>query len=80
VGLKQTDNKKDVPVFSLRYYPQIKLTPYDFNDLQLIDKIETYTGTGRVLTLFHCVFTNRTADVYHFYHRNRLFFIRFDCK
>jgi len=58
VGLKQTETNKNVPVFSLCYCPQIKLTPYDFNDLQLIAKIENRTGTERFLTLFHYVFTN----------------------
>jgi len=41
-------------------WSQIKLTLYDFSDLQLSGKFENGPGTGRLLTCFQCVVINRT--------------------
>ena len=42
-------------------WSQMKLTPYEFRDLQLADKFENRPGTGQFFTFFQCVVTNLTG-------------------
>ena len=40
---------------------QIKLTTYDFSDLQITGEFDNRPGTGRFLRIFSCVVTYRTC-------------------
>ena len=42
-------------------WSQIKLTTYDFSDLQITGEFDNRPGTGRFLRNFSCVVTYRTA-------------------
>ena len=39
-------------------WSQIKLTPYDFSDLQITGDFDNRPGTGHFLKIFSCVVTN----------------------
>ena len=44
-------------------WSHIKLTPYDFSDLQITGECDNRPGTGRFLRIFSCVVTYRTGAV-----------------
>ena len=46
---------------------QIKLTPYDFSDLQITGEFDNRPGTGRFLSFFSCVVTYCTGAARRLY-------------
>jgi len=42
-------------IYKVLLWSQIKLSPYDFNDLQITGEFENRPGTVRIVTLFLCV-------------------------
>jgi len=53
-------------------WSQIKLTPYDFSDLQITGEFDNWPSTGRFLKKFTCVVTYRTGAGQRLYNYNHI--------
>ena len=58
---------RQLPATCCMLRSQIKLTSYDFSDLNITGKFDNRPGTGRFLRIFFCVVTYRTGAARRLY-------------